>query len=334
MEPAPQWIGDAIILPDVLSEENGLTEEKFREFLIYEDVPRTCEHLHALGITPRRSHYAPFGSQLLQDFCHYLERMMIVFIDSERERFINIMMEHRLPFDLYLCLSVGFDRWICESRIKLFELYFAQGYTMRMLRGRVEGKIVHSGNVDVLDFFLALETPETGHVLKKRVVLEVCRSKNVDMLDRLINKGYPVNLSHNTVVAGKVSPICYSFSPEYHGTDILDRLIMAGADVNSHMHPNTPRRTSILYQAFRWRAVECFQRLLDVGARIRNDVDTEIYFTTMEIEREELTLLVQSGMDLNYRTSSGTALEIVSRRSPPGAGREEDIALVRELGGK
>lgn len=334
MEPAPQWIGDAIILPDVLSEENGLTEEKFREFLIYEDVPRTCEHLHALGIPPRRSSFSPFGSQLLQDFCNYLKEMMLVFITSGREQYIDIMMEHRLPFDLHIEVSVGFKRWIKESRINLFRLYFAQGYTMEMLRGRIEKEIATSGNVDVLDFFLALETPETGHVLEYTIVAEVCRKKNVDMLDRLINKGYPVNAPRNRNIMGNIYPIHDSFGFEYHGTDVLDRLIMAGADVNSHLKADASYRGSVLYQAFRCGATECFQRLLDVGAQIRNDVDTEDYFVLKEIKREDLVLLVQGGMDLNYRSKFGTPLEIVSKRSLACAKRVEDVSIVQELGGK
>jgi hypothetical protein len=334
MDPAPEWIGNAYILKDILSEENGLTEEKFRQFLLHQDVPRTCEHIHALNIPPRKSPFAPFGSQLLKDFCHYLESMMIVFFDSKREQFIEIMMEYHLPFDLYLYLSVGFNRWIDESRTNLFRLYFAQGYTMQMLKGKVEREIAVSGNVDVLDFFLSLETPESGHVLDHNIVTHVCKSKNVDMLDRLINKGYPMNEGYDVEIIGKIVPIYYSFDSRYDETDILDRLIMAGADVNPHTRVDAPRRTSVLYFALRAEAMKCFQRLLDVGAQVRNDVDTEIYFATSDFKRETMIPLIQAGMDLNYRTGMGTPLEIVTERYFAGAKREEAIALVREFGGR
>lgn len=320
------WMINANALTqEKIDEVAAMSDEKFQQFLIDEEIPRTCEYFQLLNIPPRKSIYSRFGDGRLHSFCMYLINLMCFF--PENGRHMEIIMQYHLPFDIYVSSRVGFEKWIEKSNINLFQLYFAQGYTLEQLKGHIEEPIAYSGNVDVLDFFLSLETSE--HIFHPSIITYVCVQRNVDMLDRLINKGYSVNEKHN----GKY-PIHCSFNEYYDETDILDRLIMAGADVNIDEKINN-RHKSLLLQAFYYKATKCFQRLLDVGARIYNAVDTEIYFSTFTIEHNTLLTFISRGMDINYPVGRSTPLEIVKARYRVGDKRREAaIALISELGGR
>lgn len=315
-------------LKGILKSDNF--DEAFHQFVLEKEIPRTCEYLHSQNIPPRKYWHSPFGSKLLEDFCNYLMGLMSILYKPGSVRCIEILMQYRLPFDVYVSHNVGFKKWVHTSNINLFRLYLAQGYTIEMVKGYVEVSIVYSGNVDVLDYFLSLETPESGHVLNYDVMTHVCMCKNVDMLDRLINKGYPVNVMgiHDQY------PIELSFCNSYRETYILDRLIMAGANVN--IHEIKFQSTSLLFRALDSGIMNCFQRLLDVGARVNNAADVERYFKTRTINRETLTLLVKGGMDLNYVSEHfGTPIDMVTKRyRMDDEKREEVIALIKELGGR
>lgn len=333
MDPAwiPRWKqhhGD--YFRELFPAGSEISEEDFRRFLAEAEIPETCVHIQALALP--RGDGGEYATPFLRDFCLYLEIITNALLDEEKMTLVSILMENRLPFDFYLSEQAGFSSWVEDSRIRLFELFFAQGYTMQDLKGRIERKIAAFGVTDILDHFLAMETKETGHLLDYAIVHHACRYKKVDILDRLINKGYPVNVLSPTLPFSNTpsTAIYYSFEYRYDETDILDRLIMAGADVNVH----AGETRSVIYAAVSLNAMRCAQRLLDVGARVRNDVDVWLYFTSYTPpRRESLEFLVQAGMDLNYRTVDGTPMEIVMKSSPPLI-REQTIALIQEFGGQ
>ena len=324
-------------LQAALAADRPLTTDDFRQFLVEDQVPETCAHIQALGLPHRDHEDAPFASPLLRDFYFYLQKIMTILSGTGREEFIEVLMEHRLPFDIYLSQLVGFQKWIHESRINLFRLFFRQGYTLQDLKGRVEKYIANFGVIDVLDFLLSFETEETGHILHPKIVYYAVKRRNVDIIDRLIAKNYSMN-----ELCGNVErvwwyyylPIYASFSVKYDETAILDRLIVGGVNVNPVV-PGIDCISSPLMLAYRERAMKCFQRLLDVGARIKNntDIPQEIDYWR-QITPEHLTLFVQAGMDLNYPTKKGTVLQIVrSLVDLPEDRRQALIETITNLGG-
>ena len=327
----PRWCsGNKIDITERVRHIRDMTEEDFRSFIRDEEIAETCNLIQHLNL-PRpnrgmdRVMYGPYNY-----FCTYLSCITQVVIGAGKDDMNLVLMENILPFDLYT-LNSSFDRWISESRIDFFEAFFKQGYTMEDLKGNIEESLVKSGNIDVLDFFLEKETEESGHVFHSSIVYHSCRYKNVDILQRLVSKCYSVNEPYHTWNNYMNFPIYQSFYLEYTGTDILDILIMAGADVNlTHTKGVSP-----LVYSYITRADRCFQRLLDVGARIKNEKDITEYFMYARVTPASLKLLINAGMDLRYQTDLGTPLEIIQRNTNSLAwpALKETIAFIRkELG--
>jgi hypothetical protein len=307
-----------------------MSEEQFRTFLLEAEIPKTCEHFHALALPRRSRNGMPYATPLLERFCLYLEDILCTLLDERRLDLAAILMQNRLPFDLYTSPAAGVGTWIDDSHIFLFDLFFAQGYTLQDLKGQVERKIAITGITDVLDHFLAMETPETGHLLSPDIVFYACVCKKVDVLDRLFAKGYSVNEVYNRDSFVASAPIYRSFSHGHDRTDVLDRLIMQGADVNVDFNG----KYSVLYEAVMCDAKKCAQRLFDVGARVKNDTDVRSFFTSPHLlTRRNFDFLVAAGMDLNYRTYEGTCTEIVTLQYH-GEERERYLTWIREAGGQ
>jgi hypothetical protein len=76
---------------------------------------------------------------------------------------------------------------------------------------------------------------------------------------------------------------------------------------------------------------ECFQRLLDMGAKVNNRTDLIVYFDHKPT-RESLLSLAKAGMDVNYVSFYGTALDLVQKLEGTPS-YEKLVSTIHELSG-
>lgn len=314
--------------------------ERFRTYLAMNRIPERCVTVR--NEPHRKIRWGDYHSPELKILVEHLDAMIVMLINEERRDLYTILMRLPLPLDLYIGNSnMGFDCWIANSDIDSFRLFFAQGRTIEELKGHVEESLALWGSIDVLDFLLSFEaplppespipkidpgvTPEAGDIgdpedieQKRRVfhddiIYQACYHKNVDMLDRLLVRGYPVNKRTSYEDEDEMFlPIYAALYADRHGiktVDILDRLIMYGVDVNN----STEYQYSPLVYALANDNIPCFERLLDVGARVDNEKDLYAICISLLPPLPIFMQLMNAGLDLNHCFRGRTPLEIVSR---------------------
>lgn len=326
------------------------TEEEFRHHLLENNVAAICEYIRDARIPHRRSHEETFHSSGVSRFVDYLESLASVLFNEKKRDLLFILMEHHLPLDYYIWTESGFDMMIGESDLQLFELYFKQGHTLEEMKGYVEEHIAVHGTIDVLDFLLSFESVSekkveeeedveekgSGRVLHSDIVYWGALYNNVDILDRVLVRSYPVN--KRTILNGSSAQGTYPIYAAVNGvadigmtrenedTDAFERLIMYGADVN----PYVEERNSLLVEAL-INNVSLFDRLLDLGACVINEEDIEVIFEHILPSREILEKLVKAGLDLDYRSYYGTPLEILKKKQDVLMRSYENVDHIVEL---
>lgn len=267
------------------------TPEEYRKSLEESGVVTACRYVKAIeDITTLWVPYLGFVNHI----CAAIE----TFQNGGRRDLLLVLMELYLPKEAYFNFI---KTWVKESDLELFQHFVQQGHTLYELKGHLEGYIARYGCIDVLDFFLASEGEV--RILHDDIVYEACRVRNVDILDRVLVRGYPVNVpcrfANNLPIYSAVS---------YDGDiSVLDRLIMYGVKVNVlDIWDCSP-----LVFSFKEESFNCLNRLVDVGARIDNERDIPKIFKQHISNRDTLLKLVEAGLDLQYRSSKGTPLEII-----------------------
>lgn len=280
------------------------TEEEFRNFLNGESgVSEACNYIR--GFEDK----TVLGTRYY-DLVLYLEILIRDLREGKRLDLLLILMELYIPIET---LGKYFDSWVKNSELEMFNLILKQGHSLWELKGYIEKHIAHYGTIDVLDFFLALEDDEekkNSGVRRKvfchDIVYLACSYRNVDILSRVLVRGYPTNYP------GKYThsfPIYTTIGGDKNSLPILDYLIMYGVDINIRI----PGKLTPLVYAFKCQNNECLTRLVDIGARIDNELDIPTIFNLHIYTRETLLELVRAGLDLQYRTSEGTPLEIIQK---------------------
>lgn len=311
---------------------SAMTVDQFQTFIAEENIPETCARVEALQLT-REDYYNATTPHAVQCFSTYLSCIMESLYRKERTDLLKILMAHKLPLSVYFCSGSSPATWTFHSRLDLFDLFLAQGHSIQEVRGSVEYVLAKTGNIDVLDYILERETGGV-HILKSKIVYHACLFKRIDVLDRLFCKGYPVNKGMRIDIAPfpnttMVYPIDKAFGAEYKSTDVLDRLIMMGVDLSK----SCELHVSVLLKAYQCGANDCFQRLLDMGAKFNNRTDIIPYFDG-ETSPESLAIFVRAGMDLNYVTAYGTPLEYAQTMIRDETKRDEMVKVIEELGGR
>jgi hypothetical protein len=318
------------------------TEEEFRCYLLENNVAAICDYIRTTRIPHRRSSEETFYSFDVPSFVDYLEKLASVLFNEGKRDLLLVLMELYLPLDYYIRAETGFSMMVEESDLQLFELYFKQGHTLKEMKGYVEEYIADYGTIDVLDFLLSFEVipgkdeegeegeenggeeterdeRNSGHVLHSDIVYWASLYNNVDVLDRVLVRGYPINKitmlndrRHQgtfPIYAAVNGVVDAGLARENEDTDAFERLIMYGADVN----PFAEVRNSLLVEAL-INNVSLFDRLLELGARVINEEDIETIFECILPSREILEKLVKAGLDLSYCSSyGGTPLEILKQ---------------------
>lgn len=298
------------------------TEEEFRRHLEESGIVAACSHIRRVGKVPG----IPF-----RNFVRHLDACMIILQSDGRRDLLLVLMELYIPIDVY---SQHMEEWVKNSDLKLIKLFLQQGHTIRDMNGNFGNHVVRHGRIDVLDFFLALEDAEAQNassisgagekgegkkdgerrgerkqIFHPDIVYDACGYKNVDVLDRILVRGYAINVPYT----GSGNLPFHAAIKGKNSLPVLDRLIMYGLDVNSRAEYNFSRIFSPLTFSLACQNYECFDRLLDVGSCVDNEIDIPIIFTLPCLDREVLLKLVKAGLDLHYRTSEGTPLEIIER---------------------
>lgn len=265
------------------------TPEEFRSYLEATGVVAACRYVKATRDV------STLGNPY-RDFVNHLHFCIETLQNGGRRDLLFVLMELYLPWGAY---ADYLERWVRESDLDLFKLLVQQGHSLYEFKRYVETTITRYGRIDVLDFFLASEGEV--RILHDDIVYEACRHHNVDVLDRVLVRGYPVN------VPCKLSETLPIYAAIHDDTSILDRLIMYGADVNVV----DKGKGSPLVFSFKQENFDCLNRLVDVGARIDNERDIPTIFGSYVSNREAFLKLIEAGLDLQYRSNTGTPLEII-----------------------
>lgn len=292
----PEWLnGSYARLHESFRQFAEMSVEDFRMYLVETELEKTCNLVRHPDFRLYQYGYS------FANFMRYLDYLVQTLLEKRRD-LLAVLMEIYLPFGSYTSSLVG---RIKESDLEFFTLFLKQGHTLRELKGLIEGQIAKFGVIDVLDFFLSFEEKGEGEkVLHSDIVYHACFYENVDILDRVLVRGYPTNVPTRE---GSFLPIYAAIDDD---TACLDRLIMYGVDVN------LTRKKSLtpLMVAVRRGKINVVNRLVDVGARIENERDIPHLFYETFPSPAILLKLTEAGLDLAYRTSEGTLLEIVNRR--------------------
>lgn len=245
------------------------TEEEFQEYLVRSGVVAACAHVSRVGVDEVRG-------PLFQKFVYHLDSCMATLQDGGRRDLFFVLMKNYIPTEA--CVD-HIGEWVKDSDIEAIKIFLQQGHVISNTNGSFEHYLGRYGSIDVLDYFLHLEdiafegmTPDEKRsgvrkrILHSDIVHNACCYKNIDMLDRLLVRGYATNISYS--VTGSF-PI-YAVINQSDSLPMLDRLIMYGVDVNYCPE----REYSPLVASLREKNYECLERLVDVGARINTMRET------------------------------------------------------------
>lgn len=285
-------------LGKILTKHGVNAEEKFRKYLVKSNTIDACRYIRDFKNKELLNTVQGYGG-----FLSHLMAIMTGLRRENRRDLLLILMENYIPIG---ALISEIPLWVAESDLELIKLYLKQGRTIREVGQRFETSIAFHGSIDVLEFFLALEDEGKEQIFHHDIVYEACRNGNVDILDRLLVRGYQVNSPGRW---GNYYPI-YTTIKRKDSLHILDRLIMYGVDINLIEEQNL---TPLVY-SYMEKNYECLARLVDIGARIDNERDIPEIFAAHHSNRDSLLKLVEAGLDLQYRTSEGTPLEIIRKR--------------------